>query len=137
MSKARTIKFLFENDQLFAGDSFKIAGKPFEHFISYIDDEKKIVETEGGETFNFSAKIYTTGKIFDGPKNVKQTKSGKTYTFSFKATVDFEYVDDESESFEEALSKFRATLPWPLILKSKVVDWHTDPELFALIENYA
>lgn len=131
MSKARTVKFLFENAKLFVGDSFKVAGDVFEHFVSMINDEDEILETEGGKSFDFSTKIYTTGKTYEKPK------ASKTYTFSFTATVDFEYVDEESESFEQALTKFRNAKPWVIISKSKAVDHHTDPELFAIIENDA
>jgi hypothetical protein len=127
MSKCRTVKFLVENDKLFVGDSFKVAGETFEHFVSYIGDD--FIQTEENETFKFSEKIYTTGKTFE--KKIPE----KTYTFSFKAEVDFEYVDSESESFEQALASFRNAKPWAVISKSKVVDHHTNPELFAIIEN--
>jgi len=129
MSKARTIGFLVHQGILDVGDSFRLVGETFERIISEIDyDNNEVALKNGAGVFGFSEKVYPN-------KIIKKNESDKEYTISFKVELDMEYVDNESFSFEEALSKFRSMKPWVVITKSKAVDHHTDPEIFAITEN--
>lgn len=143
MSNYRTIKFLVEKRKLYPGDKIKLLSESISHIVDSIDDVEKKILLDSNREVSFSEKCYVTDSAEDLPPpplpapeilEFEQDERHK-FTLSFSATVDFEFHDDESNSMEEALEKFRSEMPWRLITKSKVVDLTSDLKLFAMIEN--
>jgi len=106
MGKTRTLKFLIDKGFLNVGDSFKIGG--YERLIEEINDNYKKVKTNKG-WLDFSDKVYPplkkadqTGVVSSEPTISKNTTE---FTISFSCKTDFEYVDKESKTMEEAPSK--------------------------------
>lgn len=143
MSNYRTIKFLVENRKLYPGDTIKLFSESITQMVDSIDSEEKKILLDSNREVSFSEKCYITKMAEKAPSidipepeilEFEQDERHK-FTLSFSATVDFEFHDDESNSMEEALEKFRSEMPWRLITKSKVVDLTSDLKLFAMIEN--
>jgi len=135
MSKLRTLKFLIDKGHITVGDSFKIDG--YEHLIEEINDSYKKVKTNR-TWVDFSEKAYPLPKKVElvvSPEPVSEEKKTE-FTISFSCKTDFEYVDNESKTMEEALEKARTMTPWQLILKSEPVDVQdSEVNIFGLISN--
>lgn len=136
MGKARTLKFLINKGFLNVGDSFKIGG--YERLIEDIKDDLETVKTSKG-CYGFSEKVYPlpkTTKPTVVSSEPKTSKSTPEFTISFSCKVDYEYVDRESKTMEDALEKARTMTPWQIILKSEVVDVQdSEIDIFGLTAN--
>jgi hypothetical protein len=137
MGKSRTLKFLIDKGHITVGDSFKLNG--YERIISEINDNFQKVNTNKG-WFSFSEKVYPVKKVLDVSSVVSEeptvSKNTTEFTISFSCKTDFEYVDKESKTMEEALEKARTMTPWQLILKSEPVDVQdSEVNIFGLISN--
>jgi hypothetical protein len=136
MGKERTLKFLIDKGHITVGDSFKKNG--FERLISEIDDKLQRVKIDKNIFYSFSEKVYPVKNIPGTPVSHKNSESENKieFTISFSCKTDFEYVDRESKTMEEALEKARKLTPWQLILKSEPVDVQdSEVNIFGLISN--
>jgi len=133
MGKSRSLGFFIKTNKLTVGDKFRTTSMGSNRIVESIDPNRKIV-TACGVTHQFSEKVYIEN--FPVSNQIEKQKTPKkTYTISYSATVDFEFVDTESESIEDSLMKARALTSWQLIQKGTVVDVTRDPNIFAIIEN--
>lgn len=134
MGKERTLKFLIDKGHITVGDSFKKNG--FERLISEIDDKLQRVKIDKNIFYSFSEKVYPVKNVSEPPVSRKKSESDVEFTISFSCKTDFEYVDKDSKTMEEALEKARKLTPWQLILKSEPVDVQdSEVNIFGLISN--
>lgn len=136
MGKSRSLGFFVKSNKLSVGDSFKTTPSGSNRIVEFINKDTRVVQA-CGVSHNFSEKVYLANEpdVVSPAVKVKFTAPRKNYTISFSATVDFEFVDNESESIEEALAKVRKMKDWELITKGTLVDSSSGPEIFAVIEN--
>lgn len=135
MGKSRTLKFLIDKGILGVGDAFKYSDFVDNVIIDDISDER--VFTKKG-AFVLSDKVYPLPKEKKIESQTITTKQQNPleFTISFSCKTDFEYVDKESKTMEEALEKARTMTPWQLILKSEPVDVQDkEVNIFGLISN--
>lgn len=141
MGKARTLKFLFDKGYLGIGDYFKYGDIVYN--VRGFDVPAERVNTNFG-AFSFADKVYPITKakatepkaVVQSPAPKVQEKNGVEFTISFSCKTDFEYIDKESKTMEEALEKARLLTPWQMILKSEPVDVQDEEvNIFGLISN--